>query len=317
MMRTVMTQEFSVPLLERSVAAVGNFDGVHRGHRELFRRVTETARSMGLPAVVVTFDPHPLRVLRPDDRRFCLITTAEQKRALIAENDIDLLLVIPFTPTFAELSAERFVREVLHGFLGVQAVVIGHDYAFGKGREGNERFLVQLGSELGFSVTVLDPVGEGGCLFSSSAVRQLVGRGAVAEAQQILGRCHRIGGQVVHGREIGRSIGFPTANITTANELIPADGVYAVWVEVTGVRHMGACSIGINPTFAGGSHTIEVFLFDFSADLYGQELVLHFVDRLRSIERFPDLPTLLEQINADVVRARQILAADLPAEKSL
>ncbi len=314
MMRTVMTQEFSVPLLERSVAAVGNFDGVHRGHRELFRRVTDTARSMGLPAVVVTFDPHPLRVLRPDDRRFCLITTAEQKRALIAENDIDLLLVIPFTPTFAELSAEQFVRRVLHRFLGVQAVVIGHDYAFGKGREGNERFLVQLGRELGFSVTVLDPVGEGGCLFSSSAVRQLVGCGAVAEAQQILGRCHRIGGQVVHGREIGRSIGFPTANITTANELIPADGVYAVWVELAGVRSMGACSIGINPTFAGGSHTIEVFLFDFSADLYGQELVLHFVERLRAIERFPDLPALLEQINADVDRARQILAADLSAD---
>jgi len=314
MMRTVMTQEFSVPLLERSVAAVGNFDGVHRGHRELFRRVTDTARGLGLPAVVVTFDPHPLRVLRPDDRRFCLITTAEQKRDLIAENDIDLLLVIPFTPAFAELSAERFVREVLHGFLGVQAVVIGHDYAFGKGREGNERFLVQLGSELGFSVTALDPVGEGGCLFSSSAVRKLVGQGAVAEAQQILGRCHRIGGQVVHGREIGRSIGFPTANIITGNELIPADGVYAVWVEVAGTRYMGACSIGINPTFAGGSHTIEVFLFDFCADLYGQELIIHFVDRLRAVERFPDLPSLLEQINADVTRARQILAAGLPAE---
>lgn len=314
-MRTITTDDFSRPLLARSVVSVGNFDGVHRGHRELFRQVTNRAKQLSIPSVVVTFDPHPLRVLRPNDRRFCLITTLDQKRELIDQSDIDLLLVIPFTSTFAELTAEQFVRQVLHCFLGVCELVIGHDYAFGRGREGNESFLKLMGRELGFAVEVLDPVGEGELLFSSSAVRKLVERGSVAEALHILGRCHRIGGQVVHGREIGRSIGFPTANIVTCNELIPADGVYAVWVKAFGELHMGACSIGVNPTFEGGAHTIEVFLFDFRGDLYGEYLEIHFVERLRALERFADAAALTRQIARDVVRAREFLSAGLPMER--
>ncbi len=313
-MRTVTTDDFSRPLADRSVVTIGNFDGVHRGHQEIFRQVTVRAAELSATAVAVTFDPHPLRVLRPDDRRFSLITTGEQKRELIAESDIDLLLVIPFTPAFAAVSADRFVREVLCACLGVQHLVIGHDYAFGKGRQGNESFLVRLGHELGFQVSALDPVGEGGLLFSSSAVRQLVACGAVADALQILGRCHRICGQVIHGREIGRSLGFPTANIVTRNELIPGDGVYAVWVSVMGELFMGACSVGINPTFGGGAHTVEVFLFDFDGDLYGKELVIHFVDKLRDIALFPDAAALISRIAEDVAVARQILAAGLPAE---
>lgn len=313
-MRTVTTDDFSRPLADRSVVTIGNFDGVHRGHQEIFRQVTVRAAELSATAVAVTFDPHPLRVLRPDDRRFSLITTGEQKRELIAESDIDLLLVIPFTPAFAAVSADRFVREVLCACLGVQHLVIGHDYAFGKGRQGNESFLVRLGHELGFQVSTLDPVGEGGLLFSSSAVRQLVACGAVADALQILGRCHRICGQVIHGREIGRSLGFPTANIVTRNELIPGDGVYAVWVSVMGELFMGACSVGINPTFGGGAHTVEVFLFDFDGDLYGKELVIHFVDKLRDIALFPDAAALISRIAEDVAVARQILAAGLPAE---
>jgi riboflavin kinase/FMN adenylyltransferase len=152
-------------------------------------------------------------------------------------------------------------------------------------------------------------------LFSSSAVRQLVARGAVAEALQILGRCHRIRGQVIHGREIGRSLGFPTANITTRNELIPCDGVYAVWVSVLGELFMGACSIGINPTFGGDLHTIEVFLFDFTGDLYGQELVIHFVEKLRDVCRFPDAAALMARIAEDVAISRRILADGLPVER--
>lgn len=267
-----------------------------------------------MTSIAVTFDPHPLRVLRPDDRRFSLITTAEQKRELIAESDIDLLLVIPFTTGFAAVSADSFVRQILHTCLGVRYLVIGHDYAFGKGREGNESFLVRMGQELGFEVMALDPVGDGSLLFSSSAVRQLVARGAVADALQILGRCHRISGQVIHGREIGRSLGFPTANITTHNELIPGDGVYAVWVSVLGEMFMGACSVGVNPTFGENLHSIEVFLFDFEGDLYGQELLIHFVDKLRDISRFPDAEALKARIAEDVAISRRILAAGLPVE---
>lgn len=315
-MRTIITNDFSHPLAERSVVTIGNFDGVHRGHREIFRQVTERAKELSATSVVVTFSPHPLRVLQPDNRRFCLITTDEQKRELIAENDIDLLLVIPFTREFAAVTAEDFVRRVLHACLGVRFLVIGHDYAFGRGREGNEPFLVQMGQELAFDVKVLEPVGDGGMLFSSSVVRRLVADGAVVDALQILGRCHRVCGQVVHGREIGRSLGFPTANIVTHNELIPGDGVYAVWVSVLGELLMGACSIGVNPTFEGGQHTIEVFLFDFNDDLYGQDVVVHFVEKLRDVTRFADVAALKSQIAADVVTARGVLAAGLPVEQS-
>lgn len=313
-MRTITTDTFISPLTERSVVTIGNFDGVHRGHREIFRQVATHAARLSATSVVITFSPHPLRVLRPDDRRFCLITTDEQKRALIAESDIDLLLVIPFTPAFAALTADAFVRTVLCSFLGLRYLVIGHDYAFGRGREGNEQFLMQKGQELGFEVQSLDPVGDTGVLFSSSAVRRFVAAGAVADARQILGRCHSISGQVVHGREIGRSLGFPTANVATRNELIPGDGVYAVWVSVSGELHMGACSIGVNPTFQGGQHTIEVFLFDFDRDLYGQDMVIYFVERLREIRQFADTATLAAQISTDVIAARSLLAMTLPVE---
>jgi len=313
-MRTITTNDFLHPLADRSVVTIGNFDGVHRGHREIFRQVTARAKELSATSVVVTFSPHPLRVLRPDDRRFCLITTDDQKRELIGESDIDLLLVIPFTKEFSALSADMFVRQILHACLGVRFLVIGHDYAFGKGREGNERFLVQMGQELGFEVQSLDPVGDDGVLFSSSTVRRLVTEGKVAEALQILGRCHCISGQVVHGREIGRSLGFPTANIVTHNELISGDGVYAVWVSVLGELVMGACSVGVNPTFGGGEHTIEVFLFDFSNDLYGKDVVIHFVDKLRDVTRFSDKTALMSQIATDVATARRILASGLPVE---
>lgn len=311
-MRTITTNDFSHPLADRSVVTIGNFDGVHRGHREIFRQVTTRARELSAVSVVVTFSPHPLRVLRPDDRRFCLITTDEQKRELIGESDIDLLLVIPFTKEFSDLSADAFVRQILHACLGLCYLVIGHDYAFGRGREGDEQFLMQMGQELGFAVQSLDPVGDAGVLFSSSAVRRLVASGAVAEALQILGRCHCVSGRVVHGREIGRSLGFPTANICTQNELIPGDGVYAVWVSVFDQLVMGACSVGVNPTFGGGQHTIEVFLFDFCNDLYGQDVVIHFVDKLRDITRFSDKTALMSQIATDVATARRILASGLP-----
>ena len=294
------------------MVTIGNFDGVHRGHREIFRRVSQYARTAGCTSVVVTFSPHPLQVLNPDKAPL-LITTPAQKRALIAENDLDLLVVIPFDPNFAAIPADRFVREILVAGLGLRHLVIGHDYAFGRGREGNEALLAQLATQLGFVLEVLDPVGEGALIFSSSEVRRLVRAGEVGAAVAILGRYHRISGQVVHGREIGRSLGFPTANIVTENQLIPADGVYAVWVEAGDELHMGACSIGTNPTFDGAERTIEAFLFDFDGSLYGQEIVVHFAARLRGLARFPDAVALKAQIGQDVAAARGVLSAALPA----
>ena len=315
-MRTVTTDDFSQQLADRSVVTIGNFDGVHRGHRQIFSHVREHADRLSATSVVITFAPHPLQLLDAE-RAPRLITTQEQKRSLIAESDIDLLLVIPFTQRFAETPADEFVRSVLSRCLGMKLLVIGHDYAFGKGRAGNEAMLLCLGKELGFDLVSIDPVGDAELLFSSSAVRRLIEGGSVADVVSVLGRCHRISGQVVQGRKIGRTIGFPTANIVTRNELIPADGVYAVWVEVAGELHQGACSIGVNPTFGGGTHTIEAFLFDFEGDLYGREIVLHFVDRLRDICCFSDTGALMEQISTDVAVSRRILSAGLPVRTEL
>lgn len=310
-MRTVITDDFSQRLLDRSVVTIGNFDGVHRGHRQIFNHVKDHAGRLSATSAVITFTPHPLQLLDAA-RAPRLITTPEQKRSLIAESDIELLLVIPFTQRFAGTPADEFVRTVLGRCLGMKLLVIGHDYAFGKGRQGDEAMLQRMGEELGFELVSIDPVGDGDMLFSSSAARRLIESGEVAGAVSVLGRCHRISGQVVQGRKIGRSIGFPTANIVTHNELIPADGVYAVWVEVAGELHQGACSIGVNPTFDGGTHTIEAFLFDFEGDLYGQELVLHFAERLRDIRRFSSTGALMSQISADVADCRRILSAGLP-----
>lgn len=313
-MRTVTTADFRHPLAERSVVTIGNFDGVHRGHREIFRRVATYAAEQHCQSVVVTFDPHPLQVLNPSCAP-AMITTAAQKRALIAENDVDMLVVIPFDRQFAALPAERFVRDILVTGLGMRQLVIGHDYAFGRGREGNEALLEQLSGQLGFQLEVLEPVGEGELIFSSSTVRRLVRSGDVAAVPPILGRYHSISGQVVTGREIGRSLGFPTANIVTANQLLPADGVYAVWVVFDGELHMGACSIGNNPTFGGSQRTIEVFVFDFAGALYGQELTLQFAARLRDLARFSNVDALKEQIGRDVTATRSLLSASLPARR--
>lgn len=313
-MRIITTTDFSRPLAERSVVTIGNFDGVHRGHREIFRRVHQLASADQATSVVITFDPHPLQVLNPE-RAPLLITTVAQKRALISESDLDLLLVIPFSASFAAITAEQFVLDILLSGLGMHHLVIGHDYAFGRNREGDQGLLTRLSGQLGFGLEIMEPVGEGPLIFSSSEVRRLVRSGEVAAAIPILGRCHRISGQVVQGREIGRSIGFPTANIVTENQLIPADGVYAVWVEALGELHGGACSIGINPTFDGGIRTIEVFLFDFNTSLYGQEISIQFAGRLRDLVRFSDVEALKTQIGCDVAAARSILAASLPTRQ--
>lgn len=311
-MRTIYLSDFSTPVAERSVVTIGNFDGVHRGHREIFKRVCRYAAEAKAVSVVVTFDPHPLQLLSPD-RAPLLITSREQKRSLIAESDIDLLVVIPFTREFAQLPATQFVETVLVGALGVCRLVIGHDYAFGKNREGDERLLLKLAEQFGFTLESIDPIGDGTLIFSSSEVRRLVTDGNVAAAIPLLGRCHRVAGQVVRGREIGKTIGFPTANIHTENQLIPAEGVYSVWVEVFGELQMGACSIGTNPTFGGIERTIEVFLFDFDGELYGCDVTVHFVERLRAIVRFPNVSALTDQIAKDIQAARLSLASNLPA----
>lgn len=291
-----------------SVVTIGNFDGVHRGHSEIFRRLRVKAAALGLPSVAVTFEPHPLSVLSRPVSPPTLITTFSQKCSLITDEGVDCLVVIDFSQSFAMISAGNFVREQLCGRLGMRHIIIGHDYCFGRGREGNFATLEQLGRECGFTVEDMDPVGEEGEIFSSSLARRLVAAGDMLAAARILGRYHVIAGTVIHGREIGREIGFPTANLTTDNELLPPDGVYAVKVHHMDEWHDGACSIGVNPTFGGGGRSLEVFLLDYSGDLYGVPLQLGFVSRLREIRAFAGIDELKRAIAGDVSAARKILA---------
>ncbi|BCS53942.1 riboflavin biosynthesis protein [Geobacter sp. SVR] len=257
--------------------------------------------------MVVTFEPHPLKVVAPELAPQ-LITTFNQKAALIAAAGIDCLAVIPFTAEFSRMPADSFVREILCRSLGMRHIIIGHDYAFGRDRQGNFETLAHLRTECGFLLEDLDPVGQGKDVFSSSLARRLISAGDMAGASAILGRYHVISGRVVHGREMGHKLGFPTANIATPNELVPPDGIYAVMVAANGGLYQGACSIGTNPTFDGKERSIEVFLLDFSGELYDTEIALCFVQRLRDMIKFPDAEALIRAIGADVSATRAILA---------
>ncbi|MDD5284278.1 MAG: bifunctional riboflavin kinase/FAD synthetase [Desulfuromonadaceae bacterium] len=305
-MRIVTGLEIFNKNFEGSVVTIGNFDGVHKGHVEIFRHLKERGLRLDLPVVVVTFEPHPLKILAPE-KAPGLITTFEQKSELISASGIDCLVVIPFTPEFALTSAEEFVRNTLCDSLGMRHIVIGHDYAFGRGREGNYMTLEKIGAERGFTLEDMNPIGENGIVFSSSLVRRMVAEGDMESASRILGRYHMISGKIVHGREIGQTLGFPTANLSTFNELIPLDGVYAVMVSMDGELLKGACNIGLNPTFAGGTHTIEVFLLDFAGQIYGREITLYFVQRIREVRKFPDASALMLEIRQDVEKTRMIL----------
>jgi len=292
--------------LDAAIITVGNFDGVHRGHAEIFSHLKKRSSACYIPSVVVTFEPHPLKILSPGSAP-AMITTFNQKVALIENSGIDYLVVVPFTKKFSRLSASDFVLTVLCAPLGMRHIIIGHDYAFGRGREGNFSTLERLGALNGFTIEDLPPIGEEGYVFSSSLAREAISSGDMAATSRILGRCYQISGKVIHGRKIGSSLGFPTANIYTVNELLPADGVYAVKVEVDGQYLNGVCNIGCNPTFDSNVRTVEVYLLDFSRQIYEQSIEMHFVQRLRSECRFSDAAALKDQISLDVVTARLIL----------
>jgi len=306
-MRILKNTEIPNNLFDGSVITIGNFDGVHRGHAELFRCLKLKSERLGLPSVAVTFEPHPLKLIAPEIAPK-LITSYDQKAELIAESGIDYLVVVEFTREFSQLAAEDFVRNFLCGALGMRHIIIGHDYAFGRGRQGNYETLKQMGEELDFTVESLEPVGESNHIFSSSLVRSIISAGDVSSASSILGRFHAVSGRVVHGREIGSMLGFPTANIAVCNEMIPADGVYAVLASVDGKLVQGACNIGASPTFEGTERTVEVFLLDFSGQLYNRELSFCFVQRLRGEKKFPNADALIKAIGDDVAAAREILS---------
>ena len=297
-----ITERFPSPVL-----TLGNFDGVHLGHQAIFKKVVERARTIGGTSIAFTFEPHPLKVLAPE-RSPKLLNTFHGKMKLLAASGIDVVICANFTRAFAEQHPEDFARTVLHEQLGVREVYVGYDYAFGKGREGSIDSLKESGRAYGFEVGVVEAVQVKGIVVSSSVIRELISNGRVDDAAELLGRDYMLEGEVIHGSHRGHTLGFPTANLRTANELLPGYGVYAVRASVDDRWLDGVASIGIRPTFDAGSVSIEVFLFDFDGDLYGRQMDVAFIKQLRGERKFPDANALVAQVRKDVEEAKKILA---------
>jgi riboflavin kinase / FMN adenylyltransferase len=290
--------------LNNPVLTIGNFDGVHEGHKALFRKVRERAEALNGQSAVMTFDPHPIRVMKPGNGP-PMITPTDQKLELIGRAGIDVGFCLSFTPEFAAITAEDFVRRILIGRIGIREIVVGYDYSFGAGRKGDIALLRTLGSEIGFEVHVLDPITIDGMLVSSTSVRNLVRAGDLDRAARLLGRSYQIRGTVItgHGRG-GRLLGVPTANLEPMDELVPKEGVYAVLVRINGRAYHGVTNIGNNPTFGDREVSVETHLLDFSGDLVGKTIRIDFLERLRDEKVFGGFEELKEQIARDIERAR-------------
>jgi len=296
---------------KNAVITIGNFDGVHLGHQALFSQVSEKASALGGTSVAMTFEPHPIRVLKQNGQP-PLITLYEQKIELISRTGLDVLICVPFTLEFASITAQEFVEDLLVKQIGTKAVIVGRDYTFGKNREGNLDLLKNYAKRFGFEVITVDWIRTKDTQAkrtSSTRIRELVMDGRVAETRKLLGRYYQIRGIVATGRNRGgRLLGFPTANIILQDELCPKTGVYAVTVEVMHQKYKGVANIGYSPTFDDHVFTVEVFILDFEENIYGQKIRVNFIERIRDEARFSDLSELSRQIQADVTQARAILA---------
>ncbi|MDX3458862.1 bifunctional riboflavin kinase/FAD synthetase [Streptomyces sp. ME02-8801-2C] len=298
----------------RSVVTIGSYDGVHRGHQLIVRHAVDRARELGIPSVVVTFDPHPSEVLRPGSHP-PLLAPHHRRAELMAELGVDAVLILPFTKEFSKLSPADFVVKVLVDKLHARAVVEGPNFRFGHKAAGNVEFLAELGRTYDFEVEVVDLFvsGEagGGEPFSSTLTRRLVGEGDLGGAREILGRPHRVEGVVVRGAQRGRELGFPTANVETLpHTAIPTDGVYAGWLHADGEAMPAAISVGTNPQFDGTERTVEAYAIDrVGLDLYGLHVAVDFLEFVRGQAKFDSLDALLVQMSEDVKKCRELIAA--------
>jgi riboflavin kinase/FMN adenylyltransferase len=297
----------SEDLQHGSCVTIGNFDGVHLGHQALLHRTKERARELGLASIVVTFDPHPLRVIRGQTPPF--ITLIEQKMALLSAIGLDHTVCLPFTREMAELTPEEFVQLYLVQGLKAKALIIGHDYVFGKNKRGNYELLKELGLRHGFVVEKIEPIYKNGDVVSSTRIRNLVQAGRVGEVRPLLGRYYQVSGSVIVGHKRGGPIlGIPTANLKLVDELYPQPGVYAVWVELGEEILPAVANVGYNPTFGNDALSVEVHILDFARDLYGQKVRVNFVQHIRPEQKFAGLEELKTQIHRDIAQAREMLS---------
>jgi riboflavin kinase/FMN adenylyltransferase len=288
---------------------IGNFDGVHLGHIPILRKLIEEAHRENRKAVVITLDPHPKKVLRPDIRPFYLITSTEEKIKLLEDIGLDGLILIPFDLNFSKMTAESFVCDILWDKLHIRKIFVGHDYSFGKSKTGNKIFLAEFGKTLGFEVDIINAIKLDDETISSTRLRHLILEGDVRTAARLLGRPYNVSGIVVQGKKRGSILGIPTANIKPEKELIPAQGVYAVISHLEKDRYKGVLNIGFNPTFSDTELSVEVYLLDFSGDIYGKEVDVLFIERIRDEVKFENSEQLVKQIWKDIDEARTILKA--------
>ena len=288
---------------------IGAFDGVHRGHQYLIRQLLQRARRTHRLAGLITFHPHPSAVLSPrNPTRY--LTTPGEKAALLEILGLDILAILPFNKEMAQTLARDFI-EMVSRQLRMRELWIGKDFALGYGREGKPDVLRALGQEMGFSVETITPLIWKGETISSTRIRSLLFRGQVRKAAELLGRYPSLAGEVVRGAQRGRCLGFPTANLEVrAERAIPANGIYAVYTVLGKERYQGVANVGVRPSFDNGERTVEIYILDFEANIYGYDLVVEFVQRLRPEKRFTDIEDLTAQIEKDIVQARRILAAE-------
>jgi riboflavin kinase/FMN adenylyltransferase len=286
--------------------AIGNFDGVHRGHQAVLTAAKDVARALGVRSGAMVFEPHPRKVFQPDKPLFRL-TSLPRKLDLFREFGLDLAMVIPFDRELASLSADDFVRRVLVDGFGIRHAAVGFDFFFGRGRSGNPDILRQLGAQHGFGVTIVEPKGDAGEIFSSTRIRELLAEGDVAGAAEMLGHWWRVSGVVTGGAGRGTGLGFPTANLALDAGQALRHGIYAVRVHVGDRTMSGAAYLGTRPTFDSGPPVLETFLFDFDGNLYGEEIEVEFIAFVRGDAKFKSAEALSAQMEADCLKARELL----------
>ena len=292
-----------------TVLTIGTFDGVHLGHQKIIERVVTTARQEGLLATIFTFFPHPRMVVQ-HDKSLKLIHTLEEKKQLLQRLGVDLLVVQPFNEAFAQLTAEEFVSTILVQHLNVKKVIIGYDHRFGRNRTANINDMRLFGEKYGFAVEEISVQEVDEVSVSSTKIREALNKGDVTTAEHYLGTPYSLTGTVVHGLKLGRTLGYPTANIQVTEDykLIPKDGVYAVYSYIGAQKVYGMLSIGKNPTIEGKGASIEVYFFDFNGDLYDRELTIYFVKYLREERKFSSVALLKKQLQDDETTARKAIA---------
>ncbi|MDE3027567.1 MAG: bifunctional riboflavin kinase/FAD synthetase [Paracoccaceae bacterium] len=311
-MRILTTWQGLEPSDKGASVAMGNFDGVHRGHQSVIGLARVEGLRLNAPLGIVTFEPHPRQVFAPDAPTFRLMN-AEARAHRMEKLGVERLYEVPFNAALAAMSPRDFAAEVLAKGLGVSHVVVGADFCFGNRRAGTATDLAVFGAELGFGVTIATLVADAGEEISSTSIRTALSEGRPRDAARMLGHWHRIEGEVIHGEKRGRELGFPTANMNVAGLHLPRFGVYAVKVDVLSGPHKGtydgAASLGIRPMFGDNVPNLETYLFDFKGDLYGTDLSVALIDYLRPELKFDDLPALIAQMDQDCAKARSILAA--------